>query len=160
MGNTRGLTVLAGAIAGALLVLQLAHVLSGWTASWIALPLFFGGGIAWEWYRRRQQLEQNSLTSSGWPDWLDIEDEVVEFVQRRSNVLYVWADVVGGGFGVLRCSTDRPAGQDFNEVTRSPFRLRIATDIDPLELRIRYRSWPRERLRIDGGEGAGDGGGG
>jgi hypothetical protein len=93
-------------------------------------------------------------------DWLDVSEDLVEFVQRRSNVLYVWGEEIGGGFAMLRASLERPRGIQFDEVLQEPFRLRLATDIHPPQIRLRYRSWPHERILVDAGQFAGDGGGG
>ena len=72
----------------------------------------------------------------------------------------MWGDELGGGLAILRAALERPPDIEFDEVLHDPFRLRLASDIDPAELRLRYRSWPREKILVDAGQFAGEGGGG
>jgi hypothetical protein len=145
-------------VAGALLALQLGHLISREAAVYAVVAIFAVAMFASLAGRRARTHEVGPVRVV--PDWLDASESLIEFVQRRGNVLYVWGDELGGGFAILRAAFERPPGVEFAEVLHDPFRLRLAVDIDPPELRLRYRSWPREKVLVDAGQFAGDGGGG
>jgi hypothetical protein len=156
--TNRAIMIGGASIAGTLLVLQLGHVVSREVAAWTAMAIF--GVASFAPLARRKPDGDAVLGSGALPDWLDASESLIEFVQRRGNVLYVWGSELGGGLAVLRASLERPLDIQFEEVLRDPFRLRLATDIAPGELRLRYRSWPRQKILVDAGEFAGDGEGG
>jgi hypothetical protein len=156
--SDRALTISSAAVAGALLALQLGHVISRAVAGYAVVAIF---GVATFASLARRRAESNEVVlESAVPDWLDVSERLIEFVQGRGNVVYVWGDELGGGFAILRAALERPPDIEFDEVLHDPFRLRLASDIDPAELRLRYRSWPREKILVDAGQFAGEGGGG
>ncbi|HET7450707.1 MAG TPA: hypothetical protein VFJ78_08930 [Gaiellaceae bacterium] len=148
-------SALAGASGAAcLLVLQVAGVLTPTSAGYVVMGVMAGSLFMFLIGRHREPGDP-----SAGPRWLDISESAVSHVRFRGNRLYVWAETVGGGFGQLRCSTDRPLNMEFDEVASAPVRVHVTGDFDFRTLRVRLRSWPNEHLSIDGGEAWGDGGG-
>ena len=140
----RTVTVAAAGVALILLLAQFVGLLSRDAAADVAVGVVGVSLVASLLWQRRNRSPSDSTSDA--PDWLDVSDEVAEYIQRHGNVLYVWGKDIGGGFAVLRGSLDRPVDVEFDEILRDPFRLRIALGLTrPPELRIRYRRWPAEQ---------------
>jgi hypothetical protein len=83
-------------------------------------------------------------------DGITVSNRASRLIREDGGSLYIWGRG-GGPYRVVRVSTQRPEGVEFQTRCTEPIRICVATDVIPGRLSI-SRLWPFRRLNADNGQ--------
>jgi hypothetical protein len=82
-------------------------------------------------------------------DGITVSRRASQLIKEDGGSVYVWGRG-GGPYRVVRVSTQKPVGIDFQTRCTEPIRILVANDVAPGRLSI-SRLWPFRRLTADNG---------